>query len=66
MLQDTQDWLAAHGIRYVFVLTPDKHQIYPEYIPASIHRLHEQTRSDQLIEYCAPIRRSTCLICVRR
>jgi hypothetical protein len=51
MLQDSQDWLAAHGIRYVFVLTPDKHQIYPEFVPASIHRLHEQTRSDQLIKY---------------
>jgi alginate O-acetyltransferase complex protein AlgJ len=51
MLQNTQDWLAAHGIRYVFVLTPDKHQIYPEYLPASIHRLHDETRSDQLVEY---------------
>ena len=26
-------WLAARGIKYVFVLAPDKRSIYPEYLP---------------------------------
>jgi hypothetical protein len=50
-LQDIQDWLAAQGIAYAFVIAPDKHVIYPEMMPDSIHRLHEESRIDQLIDY---------------
>ena len=32
-LQDTSDWLRAQGITYVFVIAPDKHVIYHEYMP---------------------------------
>jgi len=46
-----RDSLRARGVAYVFVLAPDKHVLYPEYMPAAIHRLHGEHRMDQLLEY---------------
>jgi alginate O-acetyltransferase complex protein AlgJ len=47
-LQDTTDWLRARGIVYLFVIAPDKHEVYPEYMPSSIRRA-VPTRTDQLV-----------------
>ena len=52
-LQQTQDWLAARGIAYAFVLAPDKHAIYPEPMPDTIRRLREQSWTDQLAGHLA-------------
>jgi alginate O-acetyltransferase complex protein AlgJ len=49
-LVDDRNWLRARGIEYVFALAPDKHLIYPEYLPPGIRRLGE-TRMDQLQAY---------------
>ena len=35
-LRTYHDWLAARGIRFVFVLAPDKSEIYPENLPEGI------------------------------
>ncbi len=43
-----RDWLRARGVAYVFVIAPDKHVIYPEEVPASIHRVGDVSRMDQL------------------
>jgi alginate O-acetyltransferase complex protein AlgJ len=45
----TRDALRARGIAYVFAIAPDKHVIYPEYLPASIHRLRQPYRMDELL-----------------
>jgi hypothetical protein len=50
-LQHTQDWLRGRGIKYVFVIAPDKHVIYPEMFPASVRRLHDESRMDELVSY---------------
>lgn len=50
-LQHTQDALEARGIAYVFVLAPDKPQIYPEFLPASLRPASSATRADQLLDY---------------
>jgi alginate O-acetyltransferase complex protein AlgJ len=50
-LQHTRDWLARRGIRYLFVIAPDKHVVYPELMPAAVHRLHDGSRTDQLVRY---------------
>ncbi len=50
-LVSIRDALRSRGITYVFVLAPDKHVIYPEYMPPTIHRLHQQYRIDQLLDY---------------
>lgn len=49
-LQDTSDWLGEQDIAYVFVISPDKHLVYPEYMPASIRRA-TASRIDQLVDY---------------
>ena len=49
-LQDTSDWLRAKGITYVFVIAPDKHVIYNEYMPKTIRR-SAISRIDELVSY---------------
>jgi len=50
-LQHTQDWMQAYGIAYVFVIAPDKHQVYAEELPASVHRVGAETRTEVLVRY---------------
>ena len=52
-LQHTQDWLAARGITYLFVLAPDKHAVYPEFLPPSLHQVRKESRIDDLVRYLA-------------
>jgi hypothetical protein len=49
-LQNTSDWLEAHGIAYLFVISPDKHLVYPEFMPATIRRA-AVSRIDQLVTH---------------
>jgi hypothetical protein len=49
-LQDTSDWLRAQGIAYVFVIAPDKHVIYREYMPETIRR-SAISRIDELVSH---------------
>ena len=50
-LVDDRDWLRERGIEYVFTLAPDKHAIYPEYLPPAVRRLGRETMMDQLAAY---------------
>jgi len=50
-LQHTHDWLASRGVAFVFVIGPDKHVIYPEFMPEGIRRLGTSYRADQLVAY---------------
>jgi alginate O-acetyltransferase complex protein AlgJ len=50
-LERTRDWLGSRGTRFLFVLAPDKQMIYPELMPASLRRLHDQYRADQLLAH---------------
>jgi alginate O-acetyltransferase complex protein AlgJ len=43
-----RNWLQARKIAYVFTVAPDKHVVYAEEFPATIARIHEMSRSDQL------------------
>jgi hypothetical protein len=54
LLEKRRDWLAARGIKYLFVIPPDKHDIYPEYLPAWLINAtppNRQTKLDQFLEY---------------
>ncbi len=33
LLEGRRDWLAQRGIRYLFVVPPEKHTVYPEHLP---------------------------------
>ncbi len=47
-VQRARDWLQARGISYVFTIAPDKHVIYAEHMPATIARVGDVARADQL------------------
>ncbi len=51
VLSAKKDWLAARGIDYLFVVTPNKPVIYPEHLPPAINRVRAQSRADQLITH---------------
>jgi alginate O-acetyltransferase complex protein AlgJ len=50
-LQAKYRWLKQRGIQYLFVIAPDKHSIYGEYIPSRVRQVGKQSRFDQLLEY---------------
>src|SRR6266478_230660 len=43
--------LSKDGMKYLVVVVPDKHTIYPEYVPSAYARINEKSRREQLIEY---------------
>ena len=47
--KDRRDWLAAQGIRYLVVVAPNKHTVYPEHLPEKYNRISSVTRTDQLV-----------------
>jgi len=44
-----RDWLAQRGVRFLFVVAPEKQGIYPEYLPDNLPRRDGPSRLDQLI-----------------
>ena len=51
VLEQQRDWLAEMDIPYFFIVCPDKHTVYPEYMPDRLNRVHDRTRLDQFIQY---------------
>ena len=51
VLETKRDWLAKRGIRYLFVIPPNKQSIYPEHMPKDYQRLKGKTRLDQFIAH---------------
>ncbi len=51
LLEHRRDWLAARGIKYIFVLAPDKQSIYPEFLPVWLRPLAGHTKADQFFDY---------------
>jgi hypothetical protein len=50
-LEQKNNLLASQGIRYIFVIAPNKTTIYPEFLPESINRVRQESRLDQLVAY---------------
>ena len=51
LLEKRRDWLAKRGIKYLFVVPPDKHTIYPEFLPSWLSNRGATTRLDQFMDY---------------
>ncbi|MGZ4961200.1 MAG: alginate O-acetyltransferase AlgX-related protein [Limisphaerales bacterium] len=51
LLEKRRYWLAKRGIHYVFVVPPDKHNVYPEWLPDWIKPVGKVTRLDQFMDY---------------
>ncbi len=52
-LEQKYHWLQARGITYLFVIAPNKHTIYPEYLPETVTKVGQQSRADQLVAHLA-------------
>ncbi len=53
VLEARRDWLAERGIAFVLVLVPNKHQIYPEFMPDRLPRMGVEEQHVQLARYLA-------------
>ena len=54
LLEKRRDWLAARGIKYLFVIPPDKHSIYPEELPEWLQTARPprvETKLDQFLKF---------------
>jgi len=54
LFEKRRDWLAARGIKYLVVIPPDKHNIYPEELPAWLQSAvpaNRETKLDQFLAY---------------
>ncbi|MCA9376440.1 hypothetical protein KC685_00790 [Candidatus Dojkabacteria bacterium] len=48
VLESRANWLKRRGIQYYFFVAPNKHSLYPEFIPDSILQVSDVSRYDQL------------------
>lgn len=51
LLEARRDWLAERGIAYLFVVPPDKHSVYPEYLPDWLRDKREPGKLSQLVDF---------------
>ena len=51
ILKHNASTLEARGIRYAFVVAPNKETIYPEKMPDHVRKIGSRSRLDQLAEY---------------
>jgi alginate O-acetyltransferase complex protein AlgJ len=51
LLEQYRDWLAQRGIKFLFVVAPDKQSIYPEYLPSWMNKVSSENKLDQFFAY---------------
>jgi len=51
LLEMRRDWLRARGAKYLFVVVPDKHTVYPEYLPDWLKIGVGPSKVQQLMNY---------------
>ncbi len=54
LLEKRRDWLAARGIKYLFVIPPNKQVVYPEFLPVWLQQAtpaRRETKLDQFLQY---------------
>jgi alginate O-acetyltransferase complex protein AlgJ len=51
LLEKRRAWLAKRGIKYVFAMAPDKHTVYPEYLPQWFIKSPKPGKPEQLFAY---------------
>jgi alginate O-acetyltransferase complex protein AlgJ len=51
LLEARRDWLVARNEKYIFVIAPDKHSIYPEYLPDWLKKGGKPSKLDQFLAH---------------
>jgi len=49
VLEERRLWLERRGMKFYVLVAPNKHTIYPEYLPASLHKIGKESRLDQVV-----------------
>ena len=50
-LELREEWLAERGIPLIVIVPPNKHTVYPEYLPETVGPVVGKTRLDQISDY---------------
>ena len=50
-ISKVNDWLKSKGIKYIYIIAPNKHTIYFEYLPEYISKINDTSSTDQLVRY---------------
>ena len=53
IIEKSRDIAAKYGAKYLNVWAPNKHSIYPEYLPDWLTKIGEESNLDQLLRYMA-------------
>jgi hypothetical protein len=53
-LETERAWLARQGIDFLVVVAPEKHTVYPEFMPAYLQPARAPSRADQLMAQLSP------------
>ena len=51
LLERRRDWLAQRGIKFLFVIAPDKASVYPNELPSWMPKAHPETKLDQFVAH---------------
>ena len=54
LLEKRRDWLAARGMKFLFIIAPDKHTVYSEELPDWLQAAapaHRETKLDQFLQF---------------
>jgi hypothetical protein len=51
LLEHRRDWFGQRGIKYVFVVAPDKQSVYSEQLPAWLTKVRPDTKLDQFFAH---------------
>jgi hypothetical protein len=51
LLEMRRDWLLQRGCKYILVVPPDKHTVYPEYLPDWMEKSAKPSDIHQLVQY---------------
>lgn len=53
LLEGRRDWLASHGIKYLFAVAPNKSTIYQQFLPRRFEGIGAETPLSQLMSHMA-------------
>ncbi len=51
ILEERQSFCRLYGMRYLFVVVPNKDTIYPEFLPEWLRKVRAKSNLDQIVEY---------------
>jgi alginate O-acetyltransferase complex protein AlgJ len=51
ILEERQSFCRLHGMRYIFIIVPNKDTVYPEFLPGWLRKVKGKSNLDQIVDY---------------